>query len=283
MTGSSLVTNYPAAPTSDATASDTRETTRNGFLDKLQVVRTSSVPIYHQIKNQILDAIADGILGLGDPLPSERELVECLNVSRMTIRRALNELVMSGQLYTRPGKGTYVQLAKVEQHLGRLAGFSADMSKAGHRVSSKVLRAEVVPAAGQIAERLQMKPGEPVIILERLRFVDDEPTSWERARLPERLCPGLLRFDLEHGSLYDVLRREYKITLNWAQQRMEATLSNWNEQQLLQLPEGAPILLGERTVYTDGDTIVEYSKASYRGDRYRYEIQLIGEQPDERR
>lgn len=252
------------------------------FLERLQIARNSSVPIYHQLKSQILDAISEGTLSVGDLLPSERELVERLNVSRMTIRRALNDLVVSGQLVTRPGKGTYVQPAKLEQHLVRLAGFTAEMRSSGHRVSSKVLRAEVVPAEGKLVERMQVQPEEPVIVLERLRYVDDVPIGWHRSHLPERLCPNLLRFDWERSSLYQILRREYHIPLKHAQQSLEATLSNWEEQRLFGIPDGSPILLGERTTYTDNDVIIEYSKASYRGDRYRYELQLIGDQPDDR-
>jgi GntR family transcriptional regulator len=252
------------------------------FLERLQIARKSAIPIYHQLKSQILDAISDGILSVGDALPSERELVEQLNVSRMTIRRALNDLVTSGQLFTRPGKGTYVQPAKLEQHLGRLGGFSAEMALGGHRVTSQVLRAEVIPAEEKLAARLGIQPSDNAIVLERLRLVDDVPTGWHRSHLPERLCPNLLRFDLAAGSLYDILRREYHIPLKWAKQSMEATLSNWEEQRLLGLPDGAPILLAERTTYTVNDVIIEYSKASYRADRYRYEIQLIGDQPDER-
>ena len=255
---------------------------RGDFLSGLRIARNSSVPIYHQLKNQIVDAITEGTLNLGDPLPSERELVERLNVSRMTIRRALNDLVTSGHLVTRPGKGTYVQAAKVEMQLGRLSGFTAEMGRMGHRVHSKVLRGEVISAAGKLIERLRVRSGDPVVLLERLRYVDDLPTSWERSNIPERLCPGLLKFDLENGSLYDVLRREYKLVLRYARQSMEATLSNWDEQQLLQLAEGAPILLGERTVYTDNDVVVEFGKASYRADRYRYEVTLLGEPPDDK-
>jgi GntR family transcriptional regulator len=248
-----------------------------GFLSKLRVVRNSSIPIYHQLKNQILDAIAEGTLGLDDPLPSERELVEHLNVSRMTIRRALNDLVMNGQLYTRPGKGTYVQGAKVKQHLSRLLGFTADMRRTGHQVKSKVLHTEIAPAAGKLVERLRVEPGEPVVYLERLRLVDDVPIAWDRSNLPERLCPGLLRLDLEHGSLYDVLRHEYGIVLRYAHQTVEAALCNWDEQRLFGISEGAPVLIGERTVFTDDDIVIEYSKSSHRADQYRYEIQLIGD------
>ncbi len=246
-------------------------------LDLFTISRASSVPVYHQIKEQILEAIAGGLLAEGDPLPSERELVEHLNVSRMTVRRALNELVLSGQLHTRPGKGTYVRAAKVEQLLARLAGFTADMVRAGHRVSSRVLRKEVVPAESKLVDRLQVQPGDLIVILERVRLVDDEPTSWERAYLPERLCPDIVRFDFSRESLYGVLRREYQLRLCWARQTLEAAPANWHEQQLLAIPEGAPILLGERTLYTDDDVILEYSKSSFRGDRYRYDIQLIGD------
>jgi GntR family transcriptional regulator len=255
--------------------------TRNGILSRFHVSRASPVPIYHQIKEQILDAVASGVLAEGDPLPSERELVEHLNVSRMTIRRALNDLVTSGQLHTRPGKGTYVRTAKVQQLLARLAGFSADMSRAGHKVTSRVIRFEIVTAEGKMTELLQIDRGDLVVVLERVRLVDGEPTSWERSNLPARLCPNITRFDFGRESLYDVLRRQYKIALRWARQTMEATLANWHEHELLLIPEGAPILLSERTVYTDDNAVIEYGKSSFRGDRYKYDVQLIGDQSDE--
>lgn len=264
-------------PTRDVLSLDRDAAARQDVLGLFQINRASPVPIYHQIKEQILDAIASGLLAEGDPLPSERELVDHLDVSRMTVRRALSELALSGQLRTQPGKGTYVYARKVEQLLARLVGFSADMTRAGHRVSSRVLRKEVVPVEGNLVDRLQAQPGDPIVILERVRLVDDEPTSWDRAYLPERLCPGITRFEFERESLYAVLRREYKLRLRRAHQTLEATLANWHEQQLLGIPEGTPILLGERTLYTDDDVVLEYSKSSFRGDRYRYNIQLIGD------
>lgn len=249
------------------------------LLNRIRISRASSVPIHYQIKEQIRDAITSGVLVEGDPLPSERELVDRLNVSRMTIRRALSELIISGQLQTRPGKGTYVQAVKVEQALDGLAGFTADMARSGHHVSSRVLRSEIEPAQGRLVDLLRVKSGERLIALERVRLVDDEPTSWDRLYLPERLCPGIAsRFDFARESLYTVLRREYQIALRWAQQRLEAALANQEEQRLLGIPEGAPILLSERTTYTDGDVIIEYGKSSYRGDRYGYDVKLIGDQ-----
>ncbi len=248
------------------------------LLNRIRISRASSVPIHHQIKEQIRDAIASGVLVEGDPLPSERELVDRLNASRMTIRRALSELIIGGQLQTRPGKGTYVRAAKVEQALDGLAGFTADMTRAGHRVSSRVLRCEVVPAEGKLVDHLKVKPGERLVALERVRLVDDEPTSWDRLYLPARLCPDITsRFDFSRESLYAVLRREYQIALRWAQQRLEAALANRDEQRLLGIPEGTPILLSERTTYTDGAVIIEYGKSSYRGDCYRYDVKLIGD------
>lgn len=283
MASSVSLNSTPAASKPKNRASSGSSQQPKDLLGQLRVNRNSSVPIYHQIKEQILDAIADEQLKVGDLLPSERELVEHLNVSRMTIHRALSELAMSGQLQTRPGKGTYVQSAKLVQRLGRLAGFSADMRRSGHTVSSRVLRNEVVPADAKLAELLQLQPGDPVVILERVRAVDDVPTGWDRSHLPASLCPDITRFDFSNASLYDTLRREYKLNLSWARQTLEATLSNWREQQLLLVPEGAPILLGERTLYLDGDVIIEYSKASYRADRYRYDIELVGDYSDERK
>ena len=256
---------------------DSKAGRQNTFLATLQVDRSSPVPIYHQIKEKIIDAIAEEVLYEGDPIPSERELVKHLNVSRMTVRRALNELSLSGELLTRPGKGTYVHGRKVQQRLAHLAGLSADMAQGGHITTSSVLRAEIVSADGKIAERLQLQSGQSVVVLERLRFVDGEPTCWERAYLPEQLCPALLRFDFTQRSLYDVLQKDYGLKLHHGWQSMEAVPSNWREQQLLHIPEGAPVFLAERIVLTEAERVIEYSKSSFRGDRYRYEVQLIGD------
>lgn len=262
-------------------SSNDRTARQNTFLSTIQIDRSSSDPIYYQIKERILEAISEDILQAGDLIPSERTLVKQLQVSRMTVRRALSELVVSGMLLKRPGKGTYVHSHKVEQTLVRLGGLSSDMTRSGHSVKSEVIRAEIIPAEGKLIERLQLEAGAPVAYLERLRFVDNEPTSWERTYLPERLCPHILRFDFTRESLYRVLRNEYHIRLCNGLQFMEAVPSNWREQQLLEMPAGAPVFLSERTVRTDGDVIIEYSKGSYRGDRYRYEVRLLGDQQDE--
>lgn len=255
------------------TASDSRLKA----LEMIDIDPNSITPHYQQLEDQLLDAVACGDLMPGEPLPSEREFSKTLGISRMTVRRALTDLEARGRLQSRVGKGWYVSTAKIEQRLEQLSGFSADMRSIDLDVRSQLIEFKQEPADPKLAQVLGVETGELVYHIDRIRLINGDPIGLEYPRIPARLCPGMERFDFSRDSLYRVMKEEYGIKLDRAMQSIEASLVNWHEARLLMVDPGAPAIRGKRTVFDPEEIVVEVSTAVYRGDRYRYQLELKGD------
>jgi GntR family transcriptional regulator len=242
------------------------------------IFRKSPVPRYYQLKEIMRAKIRDGEWQPGDLIPSERELSEQYKISRMTARQAITELVNEGLFYREQGRGTFVSRHKITQQLIRLTGFTEDIRARGQRPGTKVLSAQMCPANEEIAERLHIKPGDPIFRLQRLRLADAEPLAIELSHLSFAGCEKLLQEDLEQNSLYRLLETKYGIPLMEAEQELEAGLLGNDEAQLLKIPIGSPALYTRRTTYTDRDQPIEYAKSVYCGNKYTFYTHLKREQ-----
>jgi GntR family transcriptional regulator len=243
------------------------------------IQRDGPIPIYQQIRHLILEALQEGVFQPNDRLPSEQELADILHVSRMTVRRTLQDLLHEGYLYTLPGRGTYVRQTKLEQYVQDLHSFTDDMEKLGHRVTSRVLQARLIdptPALRAILHRHEFLSPEDakIVLLERVRLVDGEPIALEVVYLPHRLCPGLLDYDFSTQSLYRILGNVYHLDLAYAEQTCEAIAAGSREAELLGIPIGAPLFYTERTVYLGDGRPIEYGTSYRRGDRYTFRLWL---------
>nr|PZN38214.1 MAG: phosphonate metabolism transcriptional regulator PhnF [Bacillota bacterium] len=236
--------------------------------------KPAPVPLYYQIMRWLLEQIEAGHLKAGDRIPSERELTEQFQVSRMTVRQALRELEAQGYLERVQGKGTYVSIPKVEQPLLALTSFTEDMHRRGMTPGSVLLRAGTIPAGRRCARALGISETEPVVRLERLRLADGKPMALEVTHLPADLCPGILDADLT-GSLYQLLAERYGVVLARATQTLEAVSATGREARLLGVREGAPLLLMERITRDREGRAVEYVRSLYRGDRYRFSTEML--------
>lgn len=248
------------------------------LFDGLPFDRDGPVPLFEQLKGAILRAIEEGRLGPNDRLPSEQELSLKLGISRMTIHRAFLDLVHQGLLFTRPGKGTFVQGRKVEQLLTDLQGFSADIHAQGRRISSRILEAAIQVATPELINRMELDRGDEVVLLDRIRLVDDEPVARERVYLPHRLVPGLLQHDLERGSLFQTLRNLYGRGPHHAEETLTVIRADREIAQLLEISPGDPIFYMERTTWLADHRVIEYGLSWRRGDRCRYRVH-IGNRP----
>jgi GntR family transcriptional regulator len=239
------------------------------------VQKDSSVPIYSQVEQIVMDMIDSGKLSPGQRVPSEREIAETLGISRMTARAAISGLVADGYLYSVPGKGTFVSNPKMRQDLLELTSFTEDMRNRGLRPGARLLELGVVNGAPEKVYRaLGLSGNDDLIRVRRLRTADEEPMCLETSYLPKNYVPWLLEEDLESGSLYQALESR-GIELVKAEEHLEATVVRETESELLTLPVGYPVLLIERTTYTEGDRPIEYVKSLYRGDRYRFSAMLF--------
>jgi GntR family transcriptional regulator len=236
----------------------------------MAIQHNSPVPLYLQIKEYLRLQINDGVFPIGSRLPSERELAQRFQVSRMTARQALRSLGHEGFADSSAGKGTYVRLPKIDRQLRSLTSFSQEMQQRGLAQSSRVLKAEVAVADYQVAKVLQIPYASEIVTLSRIRLADGTPLSVEHAHLVHDLCRGILeKHDFTQESLYRVLREEYGWMLVWADQTIEARLPLRTESKLLGIDTHMPVLSMNRITFTHKDTPIEYVRSTYRGDRYQ--------------
>jgi GntR family transcriptional regulator len=239
--------------------------------------KNGPLPLYQQLKSVIEDRIASGEWLPDTQVPSERELCEQFQISRITVRQALSELVMEGRLIRTQGRGTFVASARIAQQLTHLTGFTQDMQARGKRADSKVLQIEAIPAPPKVMRALQLQPGDRVVLLKRLRLADGEPMAIETAYLPDFLCHGLLDEKLDGRSLYKLLAKDYHIAPARAEQQMEAMACPAAEAKLLNTRRGAPVLHIHRTTFNRDGRPFEAVESFYRGDKYVFYAELESE------
>jgi DNA-binding GntR family transcriptional regulator len=238
----------------------------------LSVDRSSPVPLYFQLSQQLEAAIERGTLTPGSLLGNEIDLAARLGLSRPTVRQAIQSLVDKGLLVRRRGVGTQVVHSHVKRPL-ELSSLYDDLAAAGQRPATKVLVNAVVPASAEVAAALGVPEGGEVHRLERLRLTHTEPMAYLCNFLP----PGLLDLDtarLETTGLYRLMRAA-GITLHSARQSIGARAAAAEEAERLGETPGAPLLTMERTTFDDTGRAVEYGAHTYRPARYSFEFQLL--------
>jgi GntR family transcriptional regulator len=238
--------------------------------------RSSGIPYYVQVRQALQEHLETGTWKPGEQLPSEPELCRLFGVSRPVIRQALNELTQRGLVTRAKGKGTFAAPPKITEALvQKLTGFYQDMVEQGYTPTARVLRQEAIPAGRQVAERLQIPAGTPVVVIERLRFVQDEPIQLVTTYIPRDACPALLEVDLTRRSLYAFLEAECGIMIVRGRRTVEAVAANEYEAEMLQVKKGAPLILLDSVSYLSDGTPIEYYHALHRGDRTRFEVELV--------
>ncbi|GAA1379099.1 GntR family transcriptional regulator [Luteococcus sanguinis] len=214
---------------------------------------------------QILERRIREELHAGDALESERELVNQLGVSRVTVRQAIGDLVDEGMLERTQGKGTFVTGPRVNTRL-HLMSFSREMRSRGLEPRTDVLSATAVPADLQVADGLQVDVGEPVVRLERIRLADETPMAHEIGWYPSRIFPGLL--DHKLNFVYDLLADRYGVEATRGEQVVWADAADAHRARILGIAKRAPLLVQERVTWSD-ERVIEFSISWYRADRYR--------------
>lgn len=244
----------------------------------MQVDTDNITPLYQQVKQYLEELIASGRMTPGDRLPSERELEEKFGVSRITVRRALQEMTNEERISRIPGKGSFLLEPKVEP-LTALTSFSENMRAQGRVPSYRDTTTEIVTAPGQVAATLNLANGERVLNLFRLMLADEVPMAIQNAYLPERLYlrqPSLFAADLLNVlSLYKVLEVELGVQLYRAEEQVDAALIKPEEAELLEVQPDTPVIIVKRTTYDVNEQAVEFVKLVFPAERYRYKVELF--------
>jgi GntR family transcriptional regulator len=216
--------------------------------------------------------LKSGTYEVGDLIPTEEELCERFQVSRITVRRATEELAREGYLVTRQGKGTFVARPKIQRHMPKMKSFSEEMLEEGHQPGSRVLSLRHERADQDVAVKLGLETDSWVWVVERLRLADGEPICLSLAylSLPEHVAFTPLELE-NQVSLWTVLEGK-GIRMARSEETIQAVGAGSREANLLHVQVGSPLLLVEGTVFSDEEVSIEYHKILNRGDRYTYSV-----------
>jgi GntR family transcriptional regulator len=234
----------------------------------------ASLPLYAVVESQLAADIADGTLPAGAQLPTEDGLIQRFQVSRITVRRAVQNLADRGLVEVRRGKGTFVTLPRIRQELTHLTGFVEDMQALGRTATARLVDQRAVAADANVAERLALPIGATVIRIQRVRIADGVAMSFDETYLPRHLGDKVVTHDLEATPIFSLLEQKYDTALLEAEYAMEAATAAAPIAQALGVAVGSPIFLIERTSYTAGDVPVDYERLHYRGDLIRFTTRL---------
>lgn len=224
-----------------------------------------SFPLYLQVEATLKEMIEDTVYSPGEQIPSERELSEQLGVSRMTVRRAIENLIEHGLLERRSTNGTYVRQPSVLRGMGKgnTMGLTQLLKQEGTIAGSQLIDFEIKRAPLKIAEKLDLRLGSQVVDIKRLRMVNGQPFCVETCYLPFDKVPGLQAGDFAEPdtSLYAILQERYGIVLDNSDETLKISFATHDEAELLEIKEGDPVLLLRGIVRDSKGEAVEYLKS----------------------
>jgi GntR family transcriptional regulator len=225
--------------------------------------------MYFRIQQALLEQMQQGLLKPGQQLPTEAELAQQYQVSRITAKRALDDLVRQGRAFRQQGRGTFVAQPHIRDITG-FRSFSDDIRARGMIPASRVLQFKEMLPDPETCTQLRIGTQEPVYLLKRLRLANDEPVAVETAYLPCRLCPGLIHEDLGSNSLYAILREKYQLVPTWGDAEIEVIVAKKELALLLGLKMGQPLLAIRRVAFSANYDAIETVYSVYRGDRFTF-------------
>jgi GntR family transcriptional regulator, N-acetylglucosamine utilization regulator len=228
------------------------------------------VPLYRQVQSGIEDMIRANRRAKQMPL-SDTQLAERFGVSRITVRRAVDELVDAGLLYRIQGRGTFVRQTKLKEKLTLNSFLDAWTQKAG-RFTVHVAAFERVTSDSGLAERLSVREGVEVVYVRRLRFQKDTLVAIDDRYIPADYCPRLTTQDIRSSSLVDYLRNRERIELDHGEMEIEARRADRREAKDLGIQQGQPILVRRVTFLTKKNQPILTGTSIYRADRVSYRL-----------
>jgi GntR family transcriptional regulator len=244
--------------------------------------RTDPVPLYHQLKRLLAQRILNGQYRHDGAIPSERELIEQFGVSRMTVRMALQALVLEGLLRRERGRGSFVAATRLSRQADRLAGLEEITSRDPvviREQSARLVESDRIPSGFILA------PGDAVYCAERLALLGEERVmhSMVYFRVPASVTvtPHLLQQFREFRSIYSLIEQRFGIQVDHGSRTLEAVAAEKPDVLRLGVRLRSPLLLVRTTVTDTAGRVVVYSEARYRGDRWRYTIPVIPRSADQ--
>ncbi len=239
------------------------------------VNKNIDIPIHVQLYEIIKEMIESKHLQEGTYLMPEREICKIQNISRMTVNKAILNLVNEGLLERKQGKGTFVAYKKQKYKFQNLKGFTEVMNEKGLKVKNEILSFELDTQSDNVREKLNISnENELIFKIKRLRFIDEDPFAIETVYIPKKMCKDLTEKLVEENSLYKLFKERYKYNTKKAIQTIEPTLLNIEEANILHRDKNSLALKFNRVVQTENEEILEYTISIFTSDKHQYEIIL---------
>ena len=230
------------------------------------------IPLHKQISNWLREQIEEGSLKKNEKLPSENELSDTFEVSRVTVRRALQTLENEQLIYRCQGLGSFVSDHRTHQSFAQLKDFDEELAGSSLQASSKVISLRQEKVSEEVASYLNLKEDSVVVKLERIRLGNGQPIAYDITWLPVFYGQLIEGFDLEETTIFKVLENEFEISVEKGCYRLEATVANATLASHLDVEEDTPLLLINRISYTIGDKPIYFQKRFYRNDKIVFEV-----------
>lgn len=234
--------------------------------------RSSPLPLHYQLKQVLLEKLEMGEWQADDMIPTEQDLQDTFGLSRTTVRQTLSELVFEGRLVRERGRGTFVARPKMSHSPREHMSLTETLKAQGIEPGWQVLETSWVTPDKNVAERLQLEGNARVYRIRRVRLAADEPIGYHIAYVPEWVASQINPEMLETGGSLNYLSSLPVMQESKAHRTIEAVAAEETEADLLQIEPGCPILLISRVTISKNGMPVEYMQASYRGDRFKYQI-----------
>jgi GntR family transcriptional regulator len=231
--------------------------------------------LYSRVETVLANEITNGDVRVGDQLPTEDSLIARFGVSRITVRRAIQNLVSRGVVEIRRGKGTFVAAPKITQDLTELSGFVEDMHALGRKPTARVIGKEIVTADATVASQLALTKGERVVRIRRVRLADGIPLSFDESFLPLEIGKKIITNNLKIEPIFSLLERKYDVPLIEAEYKLDAVAAETEVAAALKVKQRSPIFRIERTSYSIGNRPIDYERLYYRGDLIRFVTRLV--------
>lgn len=242
------------------------------------MTNSAVLPKYYRVKEQIKNLIEVWKERDGEPIPSERELITRFGVSRITVRRAIDELVQEGYLFRVQGKGTYIEMDHENQNLINLTSCTSEIKALGMVPSRKVLESVIVPCSVKQAHDLKINSSDRLFFLDRIYFADDIAVNRTQTYLPYSLLPDIETYDFARYSLYETLENQFGIKLTRAHRTIEAVSAEAEIAESLSIKENTPVLHFNCLTYGIAGGVevpIEQFSCYYRSDKFKFFINQI--------
>lgn len=236
----------------------------------------TAIPLYAQLKEKIISDINNETLKYGDKIETEQEIMKKYNLSRITVRRAISELVAEGYLIKKQGKGTFVIKNKIERKIIntsdslKIMSFTKELKENNIKASSKIIELKIIPGIEEFNQKLGLTKNSKLIFMKRVRYANDSPMTIEENYFSYDKFKGLLEEKIE-GSLYELLEKKYNvIPTRSSRQEIEIVKSDEEQSKLLNVPTFEPLFYFSGVTYDENDNPVHIAKRYIIGSKYKF-------------